>query len=1013
MRLIRLRLEAFGPYLDTEVVDFRSLRYSHLFLIHGPVGSGKTFLLDGICFALYGRSSGGERDRSGLRNLSATGEKDTVATLDFESSGQSYRVERRFGEEAAQSEDMPEDVALYRLPELGEPSKRDILSSTPNGVSTMVAKLLGLTAEQFCQVAILPQGRFRRFLMAEMDERRDILSNIFGADRHRRFQELLKQARVAAKSELDGAWREREQLIARYVDNGGDPREALQRFAVELKVVEGDCDGHQNRSVEWERALEESVRYELLERQRETSERELAALTGEGEDLEDDLADKLKAALPLYYDWRRYTEDAEVISSELKEQRAQYEKLKSNTNFLEAEVEKARRYEEERYGIRRSLERLDLLEQECDGVETLRVEVERGRERLTELVERRRELLAIVREDAAKLERLQAELDKVEEASTKLQGLKGQLKAVAENQERRRHREMLEEAVRQQVQRVERLEEYLSALRGEQQAATHDLEAQRELGLAEALSRLSARLIPSEACPLCGSLEHPSPAVDKEIPPIGGPDNEVALEHFEQKIFAAETELSQAKERAERLSGRLDERMVDSELDEGVDEQTLKKLRRTVMAVEQRVAVKETLKRELRELKANSKPDRSKLKKMRLLRERMSATVESVEAQQAARSKALVVMVAEFLPIASGLRAEQMMRVLGEERERLQARLEELGQVTYSNERAELMAEAFALQLAEARASEKRREELLNFATEKREALLERFKLNFTGWDDLAFALSRCARENSVQGGEEALLDRDTLIRAVQRQLSQSQELLSTLPEPEMKADQVRHVLAREREQFEAKVGRRVVLEKSVERSREDVGHYDSLVERIRDQENHHQRLDFLSGLAERPEATFHEWYLKDIFSKVVTAANLRLEILAPNRFCLGLREGLEVGVVDFLAGKERSATTLSGGESFLASLALALGLGDVLQSSRQSRERLQTLFIDEGFGYLDRRALEAALDCLESLKQEGRTVGIISHVNALRDRVRAQVVVAPNDSPLPYGVERVKVYAE
>ena len=117
--------------------------------------------------------------------------------------------------------------------------------------------------------------------------------------------------------------------------------------------------------------------------------------------------------------------------------------------------------------------------------------------------------------------------------------------------------------------------------------------------------------------------------------------------------------------------------------------------------------------------------------------------------------------------------------------------------------------------------------------------------------------------------------------------------------------------------------------------------------------------------------------------------------------------------IVDFMAGKERSATTLSGGESFLASLALALALGDILQGDRESREKLKTLFIDEGFGYLDKRALDAALDCLESLKQEGRTVGIISHVPALRERIRAQVVLASNDAPLPYGVDRVQVFAE
>lgn len=1013
MRLIRLRLEAFGPYLAPEVVDFRALRYSRLFLIHGPVGSGKTFILDGICFALYGRSSGGERDRGGLRNLSAPPQKDTVAALDFEVGGQSYRVERRYAVEAAESEQVPEDAVLFRLPEIGEPTRRDILSSTSTGVLSMVTKVLGLTAEQFCQVAILPQGRFRRFLLAEVDERREILSNIFGADRHRRFQEQLKAARVAAKAELDSAWKEREQLVGRYAGTGGDPREALHRSQEDLKAVELECRTHQERSLEWERSLEETVRYEILERQRDTSERELAVLSGEGEDLEDDIAEKLRSALPVYHEWRRLMDEAEAITLELNEQRAQYERLKANTNFLEAEVEKARRHEEERFSIKRSLERLEHLEQECRGVEVLRLEVERGREKLAELVERRSALAAVMREESAKAEALQTELDRVEEAAGKLRDLKSQLKLIAESQERSKQSAMLQDALAQQLQRVSRLEDYLKTLKLEQSAVKEGIKAQKERDLIDALRALKKSLKPNEECPLCGSLEHPNPFSGRKSRATGEPETEEALQTLNQRIQVAESELSSAKERADRLAGRLEERGGWTGEAFEIDEATVKKLRQTVAAVEQRVASREALRKELRELKANSKPDRAKLKKMRLLKERLTATIEGVESQQIARAKALVATANDFLPITAGLDFEGTIPFFREERERLEARLKELGEVKYSNERAELMAETFALQLAEARASEKQRDQLLSLAMEKKETLLERFRLNFIGWDDLTFALGRSARENSVQGGEEALLDRDTLIRTVQRQLSQSQELLATLPEPEMRADQIRHVLAREREQLEAKVGRRVGLEKAVESSREDVGLYDTLVERIRDLENHHQRLDFLSGLAERPGAGFHEWYLREVFSRVVTAANLRLEILAPNRFCLGLREGLEVGVVDFLAGKERPATTLSGGESFLASLALALGLGDVLQADRQSRDRLQTLFIDEGFGYLDRRALEAALDCLENLKQEGRTVGIISHVNALRDRVRAQVVVAPNDSPLPYGVDRVQVFAE
>ena len=1013
MRLRRLRLEAFGPYRDPETIDFRALRYSHLFLIHGPVGSGKTFILDGICFALYGRSSGGERELTGLRSLSAPEQQDTVATLDFQSGAQGYRVERRLVPVEGSNGEFAQEVALFRLPEIGEPSRRDILSSTLNGVASMLVRLLGLTADQFCQVAILPQGRFRKFLLSQPEHRREILSNMFGAERHARFQKLLVQAYEEARQHLEKAWKEREQLVGRYQDAGGDPREFLSRSTEELKALEHDCGAHQERSLEWERSLEEAVRYEILDRQRDTSERELAALNNDGGSPEDQLAARLREALPQYEEWRRLTEEAEVISAELYEQRAQYERLKSDTNFLEAEVERARQLEEERFSLRRSLERLDQLETDSRGVTVLSEELEAAQDKLAQLQELRASLGGDLKESKARITELEEELSKLDQASVKLVSLRSELKAISDAQEEAKKSSVLEDAHEQARQRLDRLLLLLDELQEEKTRIKRALEQQRERDMVDALRSLRKELKKDQPCPLCGSEKHPKPFSGRKPRLLGGYDDE-SLEQIRRRIELTRKEVAQARERVTRLEGRLEERDELTTAAPQMDEETVRKLRQTVAAVEQRVGAREGLKKELRELKLSTKPARARLKKMRLLKERLSTTIESIESQLRARNQTVLQKAAEILPGPGGVEVSQVWELVEEERQRLEERLDELDQVTYSTERAELMAETFALQLAESRASEKQRESLLAGAEELKNVLVDRFRLEFSSWDDLCFALGRMARESSVKAGQEGLLDRETLIRTVERQLHQSQELLSGLPAPEMKAEQIRHALAREREQLEVKVGRRVALEKSLERSREDVGDYDRLVEEIREAETRKQRLEFLSGLASGCKGVaFHEWYLGEVFSKVVDAANLRLEVLAPNRFTLGLADNLEVRIFDVLAGKERSATTLSGGESFLASLALALGLGDVLQSEREARERLQTLFIDEGFGYLDRRALEASLDCLESLKQEGRTVGVISHVNALRERIRAQVVVAPNDSPLPYGVERVQVFSE
>ena len=1011
MKLLSLNLQAFGPYLEPVVVDFRSLRFSRLFLIHGPVGSGKTFLLDGICFSLYGRSSGGERESSGLRHLGAPLGMESSAILDFEVQNQAYRVERRLaGDDAL----VNEEVTLWRLPEFGNPTRRDILSATASGVAQMVEKLLGLNAEQFCQVAILPQGRFRRFLLAEGDDRRRILANIFNSERHARFQELLARSAQDYKQNLENCWRQREELIERYQDLGGGPRECLNRSTEELSGIEDDCKSHHEKSAEWERSLEEAVRYEILDRQRDMSERELDVLRSETESPQEALTERLKKALPEFEQWKKLVERAEGISAELHEQRTQYEQLKSGTNFLEAEVERARLVEEERFNLGRSLERLEQLSQESEGARVLANEVLRVEESLKDLAHRRSELATQVKSWKADIESIKQELEKIAAAESKLEGLRKEIERASELRAKLKQSEALEEAYQQAQQREERFEDLVEDLEEERRRLKKALSQQKEREFEDALQVLKKSLKREQECPLCGSLEHPKPFNARRRRRRSPEEDSEQLQKIKQKLELARRELGQASERTSRLKGRLEERAENMDSNADIDEQTLAQLSRTVQAVEVLVGRKDGLQKELKELKQLAKPARSKLKKMRLLRERLQSSLDAVSLQQRERQKGVESLAGELLGRKSLSQMDELHHLIDLESLRLKQQLQELEEVTFTTERAELMAETFALQLAETRASEKRREELTSEAEQITLSLRDQFRMDFADWDDLSFTLSRLSRESSVATGEDPVLDRETLIHTVERQLRQSVELLSTLPRPEMKADQIRSALNREREQLELKVGRRAALKKGIERSSEDVRSYDNLVEQIRELEFRSNCLNRLSTLAEGAKGVnFHDWYLTKVFRQVIDAANLRLEVLAPNRFCLSLEDGLEVTIVDFQASKQRSATTLSGGESFLASLALALGLGDVLQSERDSRERLQTLFIDEGFGYLDRRALEAALDCLESLKQEGRAVGIISHVAQLRERIRAQIVVASNDAPLPYGMDRIQVFTE
>lgn len=1008
MRPLRLTLTAFGPFQRPTTVDLSVFRASRLFLIQGPVGSGKTFLLDGICFALYGCSSGGERDRQAMRNLSASWEQETAVALDFEVGGDRFRVERRILSPSGPEDEGAEDVTLWRLPAFGEPGRRDVLASSVGGVATMLGRLIGLSAEQFCQVAILPQGHFRRFLLAPAEERREILERMFDGALYGRFQSLLLAEFEGLGTALASAWREREEIIARYDDSEGDPRQRLSRSREEFAAVNAACQAHQAKSMEWERELEGAVRYETLERQRDVSRRELEELENPSRTPAGALSGRLRAALLEYGRWREATAESESIAKELDEQRAEYEKLKRETNFLETEVEQARQREEEKYALRRTQERLEEILQEAQGLEQLDAELEALESRRSELARSRTQLAQEVKRSQARGEKLREDLALLDKAELKLVSLRAELAELQARDQAARQSAHLTEALAQARQRESRLREGIQTM-GQEIEHLRQLESSRKAGdRGRSLLALSSELVEGKPCPVCGATEHPQPyrqlSRDSDNP---GDLEEKILALVERREHAL-NELSSAEERRARLEGRLEGVQVEAE-PEAEMEELLLGLNRTVQAIESKLSQRKRWEEELAKLEGELAPGRKRLRQMRLMKERLQATGEGAREARSARRAHLQDMVSRSL--GASLSEDDWREVLRQENVRVSERLEELEQVQYDTQRAELMAETFALGLAEQRVAEKRQESLRQEAEALQRSLMERFRLDFATWDDLSFALARAARDLRLAQGENSVVDHEIMVAAVKRQLEQSQELLAAVPSPALRAEQIRAALNREREQAELKIGRRASLQREVELGVQDVALYDAVVEKIRALES---KVASLSRLAANVRGdndlgvSFVDWVLERYFGDVLAAANLILETLAPGRFALRLEPGLRVRVFDYQAGVSRLATSLSGGESFMASLALALGLGEVMEKDSGAQERLGMLFIDEGFGYLDREAIDAALLCLENLRSQGRTVGLVSHVPELRERIRAQIVLGREES----GEATVQVFA-
>ena len=217
MKPLRLEMQAFGPFARRQIIDFRRLGDGSFFLIHGPTGSGKTTILDGLCFALFGDSSGGERDGRQMRSQHAPPELLTEVRFEFALGAERYRVERvpeqirparRGGGDTRQAP----KAALWRLSGEGEVEQARPLATKWGEVGARVAELLGFESRQFRQVIVLPQGRFRDFLVSRSQDRERILQSLFGTEFYKRIEDALKQAASSLEREA-GELRTRRQAL--------------------------------------------------------------------------------------------------------------------------------------------------------------------------------------------------------------------------------------------------------------------------------------------------------------------------------------------------------------------------------------------------------------------------------------------------------------------------------------------------------------------------------------------------------------------------------------------------------------------------------------------------------------------------------------------------------------------------------------------------------------------------------------------------------------------------------
>lgn len=1056
MRPLKLTLRAFGPFAGEHSVDFTGGGENPFLLINGPTGAGKTSLLDGLCYALYGEASGAVRTERYLRSQLARPEDECLVTLRFQAGGRLYAIERRPTQNVLSRGRLVERKHAVGFWEVD--AQGNILGerlSKVNEVLERVEELVGFSSDQFRQVVVLPQGDFRRLLLAKSDEKEKILEKLFGTGRFKLVEDSLRRRRgelstrlVELRSAVEGILGSKgagsaadlEARKAELETRRQEVHTALQEGR--LRLAEAQARLAQAKLVQAAFAEAEAARTaldELRARQEQVehggarAERAFRALTLV--DLEATIARATKEAGDRAATLRRLATGLEELEERRQGTRqalelARQEQAKVPECIAEGTRLQARLAQlQELAGARAKADAAQKAEAQA------RQEAETAAQSLATLERRLAELSGEI--EALSLQAgdgraLELEISRLEGLCTLRGQLDGQLRDQAE----------ADTTLRAALARVAEREANLERARRERQ------EAQQALITGQA-TRLAASLAQGQPCPVCGSREHPHPALaHANTGEAALSSDETTLAHGETTLAHGEAALPPGEETLQRAEAAVanQERALRAERDQCEGLRTrlaglasgIAHCRAAlgpdadvsggISGAPQAGAPTGTLAQRLERAKAErTKAEALAVRLRKGLAERDALTAKRQEAQArqdaaakahgeatAALGAARALLERASAEAGAGDEAALRARLAEVERfvpqaaarlqaaERAQADLD--GQVQKRQGERDQLArlDATALeQLTEQRATFAVRLLTEGFLTEReyQEAKLPRQKA-----EELRQALERhreglASAQARLERAEAACLEHGQEHGQGQEAEAQRPDVAS-LQTAQTQAEAVVAGLNRElgevaTQQGELAAALRAIAEKA-DQSRELEADY-AVVGRL---------AELVTG--QNPlRMTLQRYVLAALFEEVARAASQRLLRMSRGRYHLVRAEaardgrstgGLDLDVTDAFIGESRPASTLSGGESFLASLALALGLSDVVMAQQGGRS-LDCIFIDEGFGSLDGETLEFALNTLMELHSAGRLIGIISHVAELRERIPSRIDVIPSKS--------------
>ena len=1055
MRPVQLELTNFGPYRK-EVINFTQFDHAPLFLIGGDTGAGKSTLFDAMTVALFATTSG-DRNVEEMRSTFAGPEDDlTKVTFYFQQGKHLYRIERILQQERAKrcgGTTMQKATASLVIVDKIGGQEIEKLGDKIKEVSDQIEQILGLNAEQFKQIILLPQNDFSRFLKEDSKTKTQILKKIFGTGIFDRFQKSLEERlRQSNKdmekrqAQLDGhftsqVWSEEElavlaqtpasekltrleELLAQRQENLEEQKSILKDAHEDLAKLQKSLQTAQDVAKIFQELEQAKERYRL---EIEEGAQEQAEAKAHLEELQfaQGLQETISSLTQYQKQLLQLEQDLGIAQEALNIKEQAFEEVKAQKETLATQSEDFLQKEEKLEAWKEAIIYAQSLAQEQEKIK----QSSANYKQLEETYQQASKEIELLNQSLSDLEANRLSLESLHEAEKLLQ-------SVSYSVDKQLAQDLKEiEGLNQELAKTEKRHQTLSLDSDQAQEILNELEEKLRTTLASRrqlmIAQLQAELEDGQPCMVCGSLDHPK--VD------GTQADEAALKDLMNRVEELQAQKEKQVATLSNRQARLSE--VESKRQDLLDQVAKVKLtlEKHYQELEEQIkgqfdfefsedygadrgqALLSVVKQHYQELQKRYEKEEADLVRYQdelgRAQEKATDLAKSYQEAKAAldqakeRLKDLQVAHPELESVEV---YQERISLAKQELDLYEKQVKENGEA-YNQLHADIQGIKGQLESL-TKSKEKTSQETKRLSAELNQSLKAEGALT-NDLEQIQLWLLEVNKQ-AIPKLQAQLTSYQTLKQELQTQISKSQALLQNIEKPDLVA--LTQEVQTSQESYDTQLAQVSVLEKGLKDATATYQAAKTLQDSNQEAFKAHQELSDLvkvvkgENTALTGRLNLEVYVIRQYFQQILDYANANyIGLLTDNRYSFVLSEegrrardhfGLDINVYDQLTGSERSVKSLSGGETFIAALAIALSLSEVVQNTSKGAV-VEALFIDEGFGSLDKEALTKAITVLEQIG-ENRMVGVISHVDDMKEGIAQQLAIIKSHD----GSSRIKI---